>query len=85
MFADVGLSAKAKEAFGARGFATISDFSFSFGASILDDFILAVLRDDPEPSGGVLGNPDLTKGAVLMHVEAGRIRRLHAECKASKK
>ena len=30
----------------------------------------------------MLGNPDLTKSAVFMHVEAGRIRRRHAECKA---
>ena len=55
MLIDVGLSAKTKEAFDARGFGTISDFSFSISETILDDFILAVLRDDPAPSGGVFG------------------------------
>ena len=82
MFGDAGLSGKAKEAFQARGYSTVSDFAFSISDSILDDFILVILRDDPAPSGGVLGNPDLSRSATLMHVEAGRIRRLHSECKA---
>ena len=82
MLTEVWLSHLTKKAFVARWYASISDFAFSVSVSILDDFILRVLRDDPAPGGGVFGNAGLTQSAVLMHVEAGRIWRLHSEWKA---
>ena len=48
--------------------------------SLLDTLSLGVLKSGPAPLGGVLG-PDLPDNCILMHVEAGRLRRIHKYCK----
>ena len=44
--------------------------------------IKGVLRDGPSPAGNALDDPNMSDGALKVHVAAGRIRRLYAECKA---
>ena len=76
------LSKAVVECLVARGYTTPSEFAYSIDTpDTINNLILGVLRDDEEPFGGVLGNPDAPERAVLMNVEAGRLRRLHAECK----
>ena len=77
---EVGLSDAAFKCLEARGYNTAPDFAYSADPSMLGALILGLLKHDQSPKGGILG-PDLPDACALMHVEAGRLRILHTECK----
>ena len=79
---EIGLSQAVVDCFSARGYTTASALAFSIDSpETLGTRTLGVLRDDDEPDGGVMGNKAPPNRIVLMSVEAGRIRRIHSECK----
>ena len=82
MSAALGVGAAVSSFLFARVLLTPSDLAFSIpDAESLECFIKAVLRDGPAPEGEALQNPQMPDGALKIHKESGKLRRLYSECK----
>ena len=82
LLSDIGLNQMMGDCIINMGYKTASDFAFSLpDPDALEALITLVLRDGQYPDGGVLQSPDMTNAALKIHPDAGRLRRLHQECK----
>ena len=82
LFADIGISQMIGDCIIAMGYKNASDFAFSLpDPEASEALITLALRDGQYPDGGVLQNPDMSNAALKAHPDAGRLRRLHQECK----
>ena len=79
---DIQVSKAVFDSLVARGYKTPSELAYSIDdPETMKMLIMGILRDDQAPMGTVLCDHDAPDPVVLMHVEAGRLRRLHAERK----
>ena len=79
---DIQVCKASVDSLAARGYKTPSELAFSIDSpETMKTLIMGILRDDQSRMGAVLCDHDAPDPVVLMHDEAGRLRRLDAECK----
>ena len=80
---ELNISEEVQSCLAARDYKTASDFAFSIpDPESLEIIVKRILRDDESPEGNALNKKDMSDSALKVHIQAGRLRRLYADCKA---